>query len=226
MRCGAQENADRERTTFRGFPDWLYDDNRWNDYLYLLNVGTLEIAIRQLGYQIGRYRERIRYDGFEVFTPPEASYDLARAQQHIWQGRPPHQRPEGLPRPLTQSERAQLTFPALAWLDAVLARLPASSRSILAFMPVHVAAQPWPDTADASIEAECKDRIDVIARQRGATVIDWRIASPITREDRNYWDPLHYRLPIAQRVAREMVEAAVHRPRFGGGKLCHQGTRR
>ena len=145
-----------------------------------------------------------------MFTPPEASYDLARAQQHIWQGRPPHQRPQSLPRPLTQSERAQLAFPALAWLDAVLARLPASSRSILAFMPVHVAAQPWPDTAGASIEAECKDRIDVIARQRGATVIDWRIASPVTREDSNYWDPLHYRLPIAQRVARELVEAAVH----------------
>ena len=60
----------------------------------MLNVGTLEIAIRQLGYQIGLYRERVRFDGFEVFTPAERSYDPVRAQQHIWQGRQPHQRPD------------------------------------------------------------------------------------------------------------------------------------
>ena len=205
------ENADSRRITFRGFPHWLYDDNGWNDYLYLLNVGTLEIAIRQLGYQLGLYHERVRFDGFEVFTPAEGSYDPVRAQQHIWQGRQPHQRPEGLPRPLTPAEQAALTFPALAWLDAILAKLPASSRSVLAFMPVHVAAQPWPSTANASIEVECKDRIDDIARRRRAIVVDWRIASPITREDRNYWDSLHYRLPIAQRLAGEIVDAAVHR---------------
>ena len=78
-------------------------------------------------------------------------------------------------------------------------------------MPVHVAAQPWPSTANASIEGECKDRIDDIARRRRAIVVDWRIASPITREDRNYWDSLHYRLPIAQRLAGEIVDAAVDR---------------
>jgi hypothetical protein len=28
-------HADRNRITFRGFPEWLYDDNPWNDYLHL-----------------------------------------------------------------------------------------------------------------------------------------------------------------------------------------------
>ena len=88
--------------------------------------------------------------------------------------------------------------------------LPPESRRVLAFMPVHVAAQPWPDSVGASIEDECKARIDAIARRHNATVIDWRIASPITREDRNYWDPLHYRLPVARLFARQLVDAAVH----------------
>jgi hypothetical protein len=76
---------------------------------------------------------------------------------------------------------------------------------VLAFMPVHVAAQRWPGTRDAAVEAECKARIAAIGRARGAKVIDWRIASPITTNDGNYWDGLHYRLPIAQRVADELI---------------------
>jgi hypothetical protein len=41
-------------------------------------------------------------------------------------------------------------------------------------------------------------------------VIDWRIASPITTNDSNYWDGLHYRLPIAQRIARELIAATLN----------------
>ena len=202
-------NADRDRLV-HGFPEWLYDDNPWNDYLYLLNAGTAEISVRLVGYQFGLYRERMQFDGFEVFTPPESRYDLARAQQDLWEGRTPGTRPPGSEAPaLTEGERAGLAFPALAWLEASLARLPASSTPILAFTPVHVSAQPWPGSRDAAVENECKDRIVALARRHGATVIDWRIHSPITREDSNYWDRLHYRLPIAQRFTRELIAAAV-----------------
>jgi hypothetical protein len=205
-----RENADRERITFRGFPDWLYDDNPWNDYLHLLNGGTAEIAVRLLGYQFGLYRERIRSDGFEVFTPPESRYDLARARQYIWQGRTPGTPPpDGRAPALTAAERQKLVFPALAWLDASLAKLPVSSRRILVFMPVHVAVQPWPGSRTESIENECKERIVAIARRHDAMLIDWRLASGITREDSNYWDPVHFRLPIAQRVTHDLIAAAI-----------------
>ncbi len=46
-------DADTQRITFRGFPEWMYDDNRWNDLLHLLNGKTLEIAGRLLGYWLG-----------------------------------------------------------------------------------------------------------------------------------------------------------------------------
>ena len=92
----------------------------------------------------------------------------------------------------------------------MLGELPASSIKVLAFMPVHVAAQAWPGTRDAAVEAECKARIAAIGRARDAKVIDWRIASPVTVNDANYWDGLHYRLPIAQRITNELIGAVLN----------------
>jgi len=202
-------DADVARTA-HGFPDWLYDDNPWNDYANLLNRGTLEVAGRLVGYHLGLNRPRSRYDGFEVFTPPENEFDLARARQGIWGGQPPRAVPDLPPPPLSDAERRALSFPALIWMDAMLAELPSSSVKVLAFMPVHVALQAWPGTHDAAADAECKERIASIARARDAKVVDWRIASPITTNDANYWDGLHYRLPIAQRIARELADAALN----------------
>jgi hypothetical protein len=204
------QHADRDRVTFRGFPDWLYDDNRWNDYLYLFNVGTFEIAGRMVGHQLGLYRERIRYDGYAVFVPPESAYDLARARQGIWQQRRPEAPPDVAPPALAPDRRQALSFPALSWLDGALAKLPSTSLKILAYMPVHVAAQPWPGTQAAAVEAECKARIAAIAGQHGAKVIDWRINSALTRNDANYWDDRHYRVPIATAIADQLGPAILN----------------
>jgi hypothetical protein len=201
-------NAGRDRVR-HGFPEWMYDDDPWNDYLNLFNSGTLELAARLIGYHLGLYRARSRYDGFEIFTPPETDYDLARARAGIWTGRTPQPLPSLAPPALSDEEKRALKFPALAWMEAMLGELPASTMKVLAFMPVHVAAQAWPGTRDAAVEAECKARIAAIGRAHGAKVIDWRIASPITTDDANYWDGLHYRLPIARRIANELVAAAL-----------------
>ena len=84
-------------------------------------------------------------------------------------------------------------------------------------MPVHVAAQRWPGTRDAAVEAECKARIAAIGRAHGAKVIDWRIASPITTKDENYWDGLHYRLPIARRLTRRTDRCRAQRHGIADG---------
>jgi hypothetical protein len=198
-------DADRNRITFRGFPDWLYGDQPWEGFRYLFNYGTLEIAGRLVGNQLGIYPERVRSDGYDVFVPPESQYDPVRAHDYIWQGIPAA--PVERSAPLSAAERSELSFPALAWLDSRLTRLPATSQKILAFMPVHITAQPAPGTRAADTEAECKARIAMIGRKHGATVIDWRIPSPITRNDTNYWDRLHYRVPIATRIAEGLVAA-------------------
>jgi len=202
-------DADTHRHNPVGWPDWIYDDNPWNDYLYLLNSATFEIAVRLVGFQLGLYRERIRFDGYEEFTPPEQTYDVARARQLIWDHRPRATPPDLPPPPLSETERQALSFPALRWLDEILTQMPATTRKVLVYMPVHVATQPWPGTREAAVEADCKARIADIARKTGSKVIDWRISSPLTREDANYWDRLHYRLPIAQKIARELPPAVL-----------------
>lgn len=198
-------DAAHHRITFRGFPDWLYDDNSLRAFAYLLNNGTVEIAGRLVGFNLGLYPERVRDDGFEVFVPPDDTYDLERARGHIWvDGKRRHPPTD----PVRDAVPQAFSFPALTWLDDALAQMP-HSRKILAYMPVHVAAQPPAGSAGGQLEAQCKRRIASIALERHAVVIDWRIPSPLTENDANYWDGLHYRLPVAQLVARETADAAL-----------------
>jgi hypothetical protein len=198
-----------ERTTFRGFPAWLYDDNPLNDLPELFNLKTLEVAGRVAMHHLGLMPERIRADGYEVFTPPETTYDLARARFHIWRERPGGRITPQMPaRVLTEGEAQALVFPAIAWLDSLLGQLPQGSRRLLVHMPLHMAAQPTPGSLVAAQVALCKARIDAIAAKHRANVIDFAIDSPLTREDSNYWDPLHYRLPIADRIIAGMKRAS------------------
>jgi len=107
----------------------------------------------------------------------------------------------------TTQERAQWRYPALAWLEELVDKAPADTRVFLAFMPTHVAAQPQPGSLEAAREAECKARIAGISSRRAAALIDFKIASQITTVDANYWDAVHYRLPIAQRIIDGIAKA-------------------
>src|SRR5262249_48688361 len=148
---------------------------------------------------------------------PESQYDLARAQHYLWGDGAPRTPPDLPPPPLSEQDRKALSFPALAWLDSTLAKLPPQTQRILPDMPVHVAAQPWPGTRAAAVDAECKARIAWLAQKHSAKLIDWRIVSPLTTSDESYWDPLHYRLPIGERIASELIAAALdHRPSADG----------
>jgi hypothetical protein len=200
----AQE-ADRNRITFRGFPDWLYDDNRWNDYLHLVNRISFMSAVRLLRFNVGLFAPTTRSDGMDTFLPTDAEYDLERARRHIYGGSP--QVPTFDRRPLPPSPdngQQRLEFPALIWLDQILAEMPGDTRKVLAFMPVHVSAA----GEEAAFDI-CKAQIAEIGRRRGASIVDWRIPSSITREDSNYWDALHYRVPIANRIARDLTAAVL-----------------
>jgi hypothetical protein len=202
--CAA--NADTERITPRGFPQWMFDDNPWNDLPYMLNITTVEIAGRRIGNLLGLNPARIPHDGYEVFVPPESEYDRAKVRQKLYNSdRARRHKPVVPAYAPTPSERAAWRFPALAWLDAELGR--GWQRRVLAFMPLHVIAQPAPGSREAAREAECKARIAAIARRHGTVLVDFGIASQLTDSDDNYWDPLHYRVPIAARIVDETARA-------------------
>ena len=72
---------------------------------------------------------------------------------------------------------------------------------------MHAAIQGRPGTLQASVVAACKERVVSLATAHGAKVIDWLIASPITTEDSNYWDPMHFRVGVARQVERGLIDA-------------------
>jgi hypothetical protein len=200
--CSRSSVGDRRRTEF---PSWAYDDNRWNDLLYLLNNPTLEVAGRTVGRVLGLVPQKLRDDGFEVFVPPESAYDLARARYYIY-GRSGPSAPDPV-RPaaeLNEAERHAMEFEKLPWLDEILAALPAATRKVLLLPPPHAHVLPPAGSYGAAREAECKRRIAEIARRRGAMLVDWRIVSPLTIDDSHFWDSLHYRLPVAYRLIDDL----------------------
>ena len=205
-------DADTERVTVRGFPDWLFDDSPWNDLAYMLNPRTIEIAGRRIWHALGRVKERWPHNGYEVFVPPESAYDLERARKHIYdRPAPGGERPR---RPVAKLPPDG--FPALSWIEDILAAR-RFDRVILALMPIHTAAQPKAGEPVHAREQLCKSRLARLAAPYGVPVIDFRIPSRITREDAHFWDPLHYRVPVATRIVDAIARAVETKADDPGG---------
>jgi hypothetical protein len=206
-RVWCDQNADVDRITTRGFPEWLYDDNVWNDWLYLLNPLTLEFAGRVAAHRVGLRPPRIPANGFEIFVPPESAYDPVKVDKLLWKGGPREIAPVVPPYATSEVDLLSWGFPALAWLEQILAATPVTTRRLLVFMPVHVVSQPVPGSRVAAREQVCKSHIAEISRRYEAALIDFRIRSALTTIDANYWDPLHYRLPVAHSIVDAIARA-------------------
>ena len=204
-RAWCKEDADEERITSRGFPEWMYDADWRNDLRYMLNVKTVEISARRLEQALGFMEARLP-DGYEAFTPHESAYDPAKVERRLW-GKAGREAIEPLVPPYRASaeERAQWRFPALAWLEEVTAKFP--GRVVFVFVPAHIAAQAKPGSEPAAQREECKERIAAIAQRHNVPFVDFDIRSELTANDGNWWDRLHYRLPIADRVVAGIERA-------------------
>lgn len=195
--CDPLADTPEKRLTPRPFPPWLYDDSPWNDIEGAVSLQSLEIAGRVAMHRLGLAKERIRRDGYDVFLPPDAFYDIERARFHLWGSRPRE--------PVTRTGTPDATLPAppmpaLAWLDGLLARVPKGAQTFLVLPPLHAGSLPHPDSPEFAHEAACRGRLAALAAKHGALLVDFRLSSEITRADENYWDPLHYRVGIARRM--------------------------
>ncbi|MCJ2090596.1 hypothetical protein MKK88_32130 [Methylobacterium sp. E-005] len=192
--CSAKPPA----RTANAFPDWLYAEGTPWGVLRQVNLRALTVAAQVGLGRLGLARPRIRQDGYAVFTPPEDRYDPERARVHIR---------AGAADPAAASDPEDAPMPALVRLDGLLSRMPADAVKLLVFTPIHAAAQGAPGTAAGRREAACKRRVAAIGVRHRATVVDFRIASMLTTRDANYWDALHYRLPVAARIVADLKEA-------------------
>ncbi len=199
------EDADTTRTTFRGFPEWMYDDDWRNDLRYMLNAKAVEISGRRFRHALG-FREARLVDGYEVFTPSESAYDPVKVKLKLWGTKGPgRKRAEVPPYAASAAERAGWQYPALVWLDEIATRF--GGRVVFVYVPAHIAAHPASGSAKAARREECKARIAAIARRHEAPFIDPDIHSEITANDANWWDRLHHRLPIADRIVNDIEKA-------------------
>lgn len=197
------------RLTGRPFPEWMYDDNPWNDLLNLLNLKTIEEAGKQIGHLTGLRPSPRKLGGYHDFLPPRAQYDLKRARGHIYGAQGPRApKPQDPPYEATSAERQVWRYPSHAHMAEMFAELPPKTLKIMLFVPIHRNAQPRPGSKAAAQLDECKRRLAAIAGQHAnAHVLDFMIDSRITRTDTNYWDALHYGHEIAAELGRLIPQA-------------------
>jgi hypothetical protein len=191
-----------ERYTPRPFPEWLYREGRAGDYLHLFNLYALEQAGAQFAIISGLKPPHYGRDGYTSFVPPDSAYDPGRVAAHL--------RAEGVAAVpgVRAGAPASWRFPALELLNRDLARLPPTTTKLLFFVPYNHVLLPQRGPA-AAAWGECKRRVaDLATDLAGAVVVDFMIPSPITSADNNYWDGLHYRVGIADRLAQDLALAA------------------
>ncbi|MCC7120889.1 MAG: hypothetical protein IT493_04965, partial [Gammaproteobacteria bacterium] len=191
-----------ERYTFRDFPEFMFDENRWNDLLYLFNDKALENAVRMLELVRGKRRPKYGPDGYFDFTRDFGAYDLARTRQRVYGSPTPP-----APPPVVDLEPTAEDVPRMANLEllpALLDAAPPATRVVLLIPPMHV----WHVHGSAAAYRECKRQaLAVAARRADLVVLDYLLDGPLTREDRNYWDAIHYGDPIAARIERDVAAA-------------------
>ncbi|MCC7412905.1 MAG: hypothetical protein IT495_14925 [Gammaproteobacteria bacterium] len=209
-----ETGKDYERYTFRLFPAWMYDENRWNDLLYLFNDKALEQAVRELEYLLGRRESKYRRDGYRYFLPDEKAYDLAKARRKIY-GREDFNVTTAPPVPTVEPAltRSNWVFPTHTLMRELLAAAPAATQKVLFFVPYHEHVL----RRQGKVYAQCKGRlIDIAAAFPNTHVVDYMRPSVLTREDRNYWDALHYGSTVARAVEAGLA-AAIRERRGASG---------
>jgi hypothetical protein len=203
-----------QRSSGRPFPEWMYRRSRWAGYREALTLYAVQEAASQLWTMLGFKRRRYGLDGYTNFLPPEAAYDPVRVGLAFARfGVPPN-------RPMGQGPRQ---LPALTMLSAGLQALPGGTRKILFFTPTHVALQGEPGSDFAANYAACKAAVEAIAAVvSNILVVDFLFPSPITTDRENYWDPVHYRVPIADRIMADLAAGLAGRSTADDRILMHR----
>lgn len=193
---------DFQKLTPRPFPEWMYAPNLWRGYREMLNLYAVQSAGQLFGILTGIKAETYGRDGYTRFVPPDEAYDREKVAQNLR-----HAGPMVPPGPRDGPPSAW-RYPALDLLKAMLARVPPSTRTILFFVPYNHVVQVPPDHDGAKVWDECKRRVaEIAASTPNAMAVDFMRPSPITRTNDNYWDPLHFTVAVADRLARDLAAA-------------------
>jgi hypothetical protein len=188
-----------ERLTGRAFPEWMYRGSPWAGYGHLLSLYAITEAGSEAATMLGLKRARYGMDGYTSFVPPESAYDPARVAAAFARWVKPSD---------IAAAGNRHIIPTLPMLAAALRALPPGTRKILFFTPSHVSVQGKAGTDYAEMVQSCHNDVVRIAQDVPNTLVAdfWR-PGPITSTRASYWDPVHYRIPIADRIMADLAAA-------------------
>jgi hypothetical protein len=188
--------------TDRPFPAWMYSGSPWKGFLEMADLYSIEKAGQAFAEWTGLKHRVYGGDGYTQFVPDEKFYDPARVAEHMKNVGPM------APPPDPGADVTKWPLPGIDLLRDDLRAIPKSTRKILVFMPYNHRLIALKDGAERTLLTECKRRVAALAAATaGAAAIDFMIASPITMDDNNYWDPLHYRVGISARIVTDIAAA-------------------
>jgi hypothetical protein len=205
--CSSEATLPSRRLTPMAFPESFYDDDPWNDWTYLFKLRTVKMSWRlAMNYLRKKPKQIIPLNGYDVFTPDETKYDAARAHTHIVSEA--RFAVSDMNAPAERLDPKELTFPAMPWLEQILARTPDATLKFVLFPPAPAILLARPETRTGALLEACKAKVAAIGAAHGATVLDFRYPNSVTEDETNFWDSVHYRLPIADRITDALAAAA------------------
>lgn len=186
--------ADGKIDTQRPFPHWLYSDSTLDYVVALFNMRSVEAAIRKLKVISGA-EPRLRPDGYRNLElllandGPAVAADLDASFRAV-------------------AASGTGNFAAARMLWEFVPAVPATTILVLVFVPHYAADLPLPETAASHEIEQCKAAYQEIAANRPNTVIlDYLKVNELTSDRRNFWDRLHYRMPIARLIETDIATA-------------------
>ncbi|MFD2677504.1 hypothetical protein [Camelimonas lactis] len=174
------------------FPYWLYSASN-QEYLHgLVRYQAVEQMMRRLSALYGG-AEMARPDGYWDYTTVYLGKTGAQAKQDAMKS--------SASRPV-DTDNPDRVFPAMTILGDMLAALPASTQTVLAWPPTHINFQPQPHSLAEAVLNQCKAQIrDIASRHPNVTFLDWGGDRPVNRDPANFHDEIHFRKNLAGQFA-------------------------
>ena len=178
---------DPELRVLNPFPFWLYSDS---DLEYL---GRL-FSSRALGRMVRRVQLGL---GLRTPSAPDGYWDYELLGHGEFRPAPPPDVPADV----------AMNFPAIQPLANFLASIP--DIPVVLVMPPMIASHlPQPESHGAVRLAICKTALaGLVAGRPHSNFLDFRVDDPLTRDQGNFLDPMHYRAQIARRMEQRIAES-------------------
>jgi hypothetical protein len=186
--------ADGKLDLAQPFPFWLYSDGTIEYVRSLVNMRGLDAVVHKIRLMTGAERP-FRTDGYVNFEPEIASREAAAAKDFAIGAR-------------AVAATGTGDFAAVPLLRDFLPSVPAATSVALVMVPHYYIDLPVPGTPAAEEAEQCKAKYRELAASRPHTaMLDFRKDDELTRDQHNFWDRNHYRMPIAKMIERETATA-------------------